>query len=137
MHTADTPSPASGPLGFLKSRRFMQSEDTMIATLAAWTVGLLIFTLAGFYIGTVAGHDNHQSQLPNVGPSIVTSAAPTGSPWREPGMALHKDLDPIQLQSALPFALGGLLLGLAFALWITFAYTPAKLRELEREQGHH
>lgn len=137
MHTADTPSPASGPLAFLKSRRFMQSEDTMIATLAAWSVGLVIFTLAGFYIGTIAGHDNHQNQLPNVGPSIVTSAAPPGSPWREPGMALHKDLDPIQLGAALPFAAVGLLLGLAFAIWITYGYVPAKLRELQSEQGHH
>ena len=137
MHTADTPSPATGPLAFLKSRRFMQSEDTMIATLAAWTVGLGIFTLAGFYIGTVAGHDNHPNQLPNAGAAIVTSAAPAGAPWRESGMALHKDLDPTQLLGALPFAAAGLLIGLVFALWISYGYVPAKLRELESEHGHH
>jgi hypothetical protein len=112
MHTAETETHASGPLAFLQKRRFMQSEDTAIATLAAWTIGLLIFTLAGFYIGSIAGHDNH----------------PEGR---------HRDLDVVQLTNALPFAAAGLAIGLIFALWITFGYTPSKLRELEHEQGGH
>lgn len=110
MHTVDHETP--GPISPLRRFRFMQSEDTALATLAAWSLGLVIFTLAGFYFGTIAGHDNH----------------PQG---------IHKDLDPLQLQQALPFALGGLIIGIVFALWITFGYVPAKLRELELEQGHH
>ena len=142
MHTAPdetlAPAPAAhGPLALLSRFRFMRSEDTMLATLAAWTVGVGIFTLAGFYFGTVAGHDNHADELPNAGVSIVKATAPPGSAWRVPGQALHKDLDPTQLFHALPFAAAGLLVGVAFALWISLRYVPAKLRELESEQGHH
>ncbi len=91
---------------------FLRSEDTTIATLASWTVGIVIWTLAGFYLGTVAGHDNH----------------PEGR---------HKDLDPTQLAAAIPYALSGLALGIVFALLITFWYTPVKLRELDREHVAH
>ncbi len=120
-----------------KRFRFCRSEDTLIATLAAWTVGLGLFTLAGFYIGTIAGHDNHPGQLPSATASIYTSTAPAGSPWRVPGQAMHKDLDPAQLWSALPFAAVGLLIGIAFAIYVSSVYVPSKLRELESEQGHH
>jgi hypothetical protein len=112
MHTVEHETPAHGPLAFLRKRRFMQSEDTTIATLAAWTFGLAIFTLAGFYFGTIAGHNNH----------------PEGR---------HKDLDPTQLEAAIPYAAAGLLVGIFFALWISFFYVPRKLRELEHEQGGH
>lgn len=120
-----------------KRFRFCRSEDTLIATLASWTVGLFLFTLAGFYVGTIAGHDNHPNQQPNLSSSIYVSTAPAGSPWRVPGQPMHKDLDPAQLMSALPFAAVGLLIGVVFAIYITAVYVPTKLRELESEQGHH
>ena len=120
-----------------KRFRFCRSEDTLIATLAAWTVGLGLFTLTGFYVGTIAGHENHPGQLPNGPLSVFTSTAPAGSPWRVPGQAMQKDLDPSQLLSALPFAAGGLAIGLALALWVSAFYVPAKLRELDGERGHH
>lgn len=140
MHTAEIEHehhPLAQRLPFLRNARFLHSEDTLIANLAAWTFGPVIFTIAGFYFGSIAGHDNHQYQLPNVGSSIVTSAAPDGAPWREAGMALHKDLDPLQLANAIPFALAGLLLAVAFALWVSFWYTPAKLKELGSEGLAH
>ena len=94
---------------------FCRSEDTLLATLAAWTVGLGLFTLAGFYIGTIAGHDNHP-----------------------PEGIRQKDLDPTQLIAALPYAAGGLVIGLALAVWVSAFYVPSKLRELESEHsGHH
>lgn len=118
MHTVETVQTESHPLA--ARFRFLRSEDTTIATLAAWSFGLAIFTLAGFYFGTIAGHDNH----------------PEGR---------HKDLDPTQLgleplwplHGAMPYALGGLIIGLLFALFISFKYVPDKLRELEHEQGGH
>lgn len=106
MHTAETETHAPARFAFLRS------EDTTLATAGAWTLGLVVFTLAGFYIGTIAGHDNH----------------PEGS---------HQDLNVSQLQSALPFAGAGLVLGLIFALLITFWYVPTKLRELEHEESGH
>ena len=92
--------------------RFLRSEDTTLAGLGSIFIGLPILTLAGFYFGTIAGHDNH----------------PEG---------IHKDLDPTQLAHAVPFAIGGLVIGLLFAAWIWLGYMPAKLRELEHEQGGH
>ncbi len=113
MHTVEIEHhPLAQRFPFLRRFQFMRSEDTVIATLASWTVGLVICTLAGFYFGSIAGHNNH----------------PAGR---------HRDLDPAQLQAALPYAAGGLAVGLLFALAITFWYTPTKLRELESEQGHH
>ncbi|RYG24639.1 hypothetical protein EON82_09980 [bacterium] len=91
----------------------MQSEDTRLATFASWTLGLVVFTLTGFYLGSIAGHDNH------------------------PHLEKHKDLDPIQLAGAIPFTIAGLTIGILFALMITFWYTPVKLREIANEEGGH
>lgn len=113
MQTIDTDhNPLAAKLPFLRKLRFMQSEDTTLATLASWSFGLVIFTLAGFYLGSIAGHDNH----------------PKGP---------QQDLNIPQLQTALYYGAAGLALGVVFALLITFWYTPIKLRELEREQGGH
>ena len=128
---------AHGPFAPLSRFRFMQSEDTMLATVGAWTLGLVVFTLFGFYFGSIAGHDNHADVLPNAGSSIMTADAPAGAIWRIPGQALHKDLDPMQLQTALYYAAAGLAVGVLFALAVTLLYVPTKLRELESEQGHH
>ena len=112
MHTVEHET--SGPLAPLRRFRFAQSEDTLLATLGAWSLGLVLFTLAGFYIGTIVGHDNHPAE----------------------GLR-HVDLNIDQLIGALPFALGGLVLGLIFALCVTFVYVPAKLRELDSEGIAH
>ena len=108
MHTVETETHThAGPA-------FMRSEDTRLAVGGAWTLGLVVFTLAGFYFGTIAGHDNHPENMP------------------------HKDLDPSQLAGAIPYTIAGLIVGILFALWITFRYTPTKLREIELEEnGHH
>jgi hypothetical protein len=113
MHTAEIETPSKGPLAFLRNRRFMKSEDTMLATIGAWTLGIAILTLTGFYFGTIAGHDNHPHNAP------------------------HKDLDPTQLMQAVPYTIGGLVLGIVFALWVTFYYVPNKLREIEHEHADH
>ena len=133
MHTAEIEhSPLAQRFAFLRS------EDTLIATLASWTVGLGIFTLAGFYFGVVAGHANHPVDDPSRTASIRLASGVDGSaPWREAGRQLHKDIDPTQLIAAWPYAAGGLALGVLFALFITVHYVPTKLRELESEQGHH
>lgn len=112
MHTVEHETHA--PVPAWRKFRFLRSEDTTLAVLASWTLGLVLFTLAGFYFGTIAGHENHP-----------------------PEGIRHVDLNPSQLEAALPYALSGLVLGLLFALWITFAYVPTKLRELEQEQGGH
>ncbi len=91
---------------------FLRSEDTTLSVIGSWTLGLVVFTLAGFYFGTIAGHDNH----------------PEGP---------HQDLNPAQMANAIPFAVGGLIVGLIFALLVTFWYVPLKLKELEHEQGGH
>ena len=107
MHTVETETHVhTGPA-------FMRSEDTRLAVGGAWTLGLVVFTLAGFYFGTIAGHDNHPENAP------------------------HKDLDPSQLANAIPFTIAGLIVGILFALWITFRYVPIKLREIELEEGGH
>jgi hypothetical protein len=107
MHTVETETHAhAGPA-------FMRSEDTRLAVGGAWTLGLVVFTLAGFYFGSIAGHNNHPENAP------------------------HKDLDPVQLAGAIPYTIAGLVLGIIFALLITFWYTPMKLREIEHEEGGH
>jgi len=105
-------SASSGPLSLLRNCAFAKREDTTLATLGAWSFGLVLFTLAGFYFGTIAGHDN----------------TPAGR---------HQDLNVPQMIDALPFALGGLTIGIVFALLVTFWYVPLKLRELEHEESHH
>lgn len=111
MHTETEHAELPGPTA-LHKLRFWQSEDTRIGVCAAWTLGLLIFTLAGFYFGTIAGHDNH----------------PEGR---------HLDLQVHDLQNALPYAGAGLVVGILFALWMTFGYTPAKLKEIQLEDHAH
>lgn len=107
MYTVETETHAhAGPA-------FLRSEDTRLAVGGAWTLGLVVFTLAGFYFGSIAGHDNHPHNAP------------------------HKDLDPVQLQTALYYAGAGLTIGIIFALLITFWYTPMKLREIAHEEGGH
>jgi hypothetical protein len=107
MHTVETETHAhSGPA-------FLRSEDTRLAVGGAWTLGLVVFTLAGFYFGSIAGHENH------------------------PHLEKHLDLNPEQLQAAIPYTIAGLTIGIIFALLITFWYTPAKLREIELEEGGH
>ena len=111
-------SASSGPLRLLRNFAFAKSEDTTLATLGAWTLGLVVFTLAGFYFGTIAGHDN--------------------SPVNTAGKAIkHQDLNVDQLSAAIKYAASGLGIGILFALIVTFVYVPAKLKELANEQGGH
>lgn len=112
MHTVETETHAPARFPFLRS------EDTTLATIASWVVGVPILTLAGFYFGSVAGHENHP---------VRNAANPRG----------HVDLQPHDLQSAIPFAIGGCVIGIIFALCVTLLYVPAKLRELQHEQGGH
>lgn len=48
-------------------------EDNLLAIGAAWTVGMLWFTLGGFYMGTIIGSDHKiDLQVPLVvGPGVV------------------------------------------------------------------
>lgn len=112
MQNIETETYLPARFGFLRNFAFAKSEDTTLATLASWSLGLVVFTLAGFYFGTIAGHDNH----------------PEGR---------HQDLNVAQMEQAIPFAIGGLVIGIVFALLVTFWYVPTKLRELEQEQGGH
>lgn len=141
MHTAE---PELHPLAYrlprpLRNLRFLRSEDTVLATLASWTVGLGIFTLVGFYFGTIAGHANHPVADPSATTSIGVANGTSPEAWRAAGRQLHQDLDPAQLIAAWPYALGGLIVGILFASYVSFVYVPHKLRELEAEQAasHH
>lgn len=117
--------------------RVFRSEDTTLSFLGSWLVGVPILTLVGFYFGTIAGHANHPVADPTLTSSLSVAKGVGPEAWRTAGTQVQKDLDPTQLLAAWPFALGGFLLAVAFALWITFVQVPAKLRELELEQGHH
>ncbi|MER3495876.1 MAG: hypothetical protein C4320_03145 [Armatimonadota bacterium] len=90
----------------LMLKQSLAEEDTRIALMVAWGVGLPVITAFSFYFGTVA-----------VSKHLV-------------------DLQLHDLQAAGIFAVGGAILGTILALAVTFIYPRVVVRDLHREGHH-
>lgn len=82
-------------------------EDNLIAIAASWTVGPLIGTVAGFYIGTVVGSDHVVDlQVPDIKNGFIGAGI-------------------------------GLALSLIFAVWVTVVYPKATKRDGDYSDDAH
>ena len=83
------------------------SQDIRIGLLVVWIVGMTVFTLGGFYIGTIAGS-----------PHII-------------------DLQTKDINFGLKGAAAGAAFGFVFATLFTMIYPKARAAEEALEDAHH
>ena len=108
--------------------RFMQSEDTMLATVGSWTLGLVVFTLARLLLRLHRRARQPCGRAAERGiPPSPPPTRPQGAIWRIPGQASapgpERPPTPDRAGTTPPPVS---LVGILFALTITLFYVPAE-----------